>query len=197
MWESERPYTAKMSVYIMKKPRAVIINPDGTATVVLTRGFVAVIDAEDAEIAAAYNWSFRPTHAGRGYAYRAIDSGKQAFSLHGSVFRGEVPDGLVLDHKDGDGLNCRKENLRIATRGQNKTNGPGHRGRKGQYKGVVETAAGRFVASIQVDRQIFRLGRFNTAEEAARAYDAAARKHFREFAWCNFPLTCEDEVLNA
>jgi hypothetical protein len=99
------------------------------------------------------------------------------------------PDKLI-DHIDGDGTNNKLNNLRLATSEQN-----GHNQRKqsrktsSQYKGVsFDTWSGRWQSYIQHKNKNIHIGRHDTEEEAARAYDAKARELFGEFANCNFPL---------
>jgi len=94
----------------------------------------------------------------------------------------------VVDHIDGDGLNNRRSNLRICTRSQNMGNSRAHRDRSGEFKGVYyERDSGRYVAQICCRHRRTKIGRFPTPLDAARAYDAAAREAFGEFAKTNFP----------
>ena len=94
------------------------------------------------------------------------------------------PDAEV-DHRDRNGLNNRRSNLRLATDLQQAanrttpTNAAGFRG--------VAVRGKRFEARINVNKKYVSLGRFASAELAARAYDKAAFKQFGEFAVLNFP----------
>jgi hypothetical protein len=97
-----------------------------------------------------------------------------------------------VDHRNGNGLDNRRLNLRIATGTQNRANqGPlrMRNGRASQYKGVYrDNRRDRWTASIQIDRQSHYLGRFANEEAAARAYDAAALEAWGQFARLNFPV---------
>jgi hypothetical protein len=111
---------------------------------------------------------------------------------------GSVADGFdVIDHRDGDPLNNRRENLRPTDALGNARNVVHSRNQKvGEFKGVSERQNGRWSARIKpgpdengLPRKALHLGRFGSAEEAARAYDAAAVKYFGEFASTNFPIS--------
>lgn len=93
----------------------------------------------------------------------------------------------LVDHVNGDGLDNRRENLRAATPLQNVGNLFSPLNTSG-FKGVGRYRNGRWRAYISRDRRHVHLGYFDTPEEAARAYDAAASEHFGEFARLNFPL---------
>ena len=99
----------------------------------------------------------------------------------------------VPDHKDRDGLNNRRDNLRIATRPHNGANRRSTKGR--EFKGVFARkskrpgGATKYRAVIGVNLKLIGLGTFSSQEDAARAYDDAARKYFGEFALTNFPPT--------
>lgn len=104
------------------------------------------------------------------------------------------PSDREIDHIDGDWRNNRINNLRLATRTEQNRN----KGKKkdkvytSQYMGVSLIRRGnlkrKWVANITVDYKAICLGRFMTEEEAARAYDTAARLYHGEFARYNFPL---------
>lgn len=95
---------------------------------------------------------------------------------------------LQCDHIDGDSLNNRISNLRIATATENKRNRLKYGGTSSRYKGVcIDNDRGLWQVGISVNGKRKALGRFASEEDAARAYDAAAKLHYGKFARLNFP----------
>jgi hypothetical protein len=96
-----------------------------------------------------------------------------------------MPGAAQIDHRDGDGLNNRRENLRPATRTQNNANQRKYRGTS-RYKGVSwDVSSRRWRARIHCDHRETSLGQFTSEADAARAYNAAALEHFGEYARLN------------
>ena len=96
----------------------------------------------------------------------------------------------VTDHKHGNTLDNRRSELRVATRQQNAQNRGMPSNNKCGYKGVhfvVNSGKPGYQAQIGAGGRLHTIGYFDTPEEAARAYDREARKHFGEFARPNFP----------
>ena len=165
--------------------RPLLPHPDDpTALLVpLTQGAFAVIDRDDGPLVAPYNWSLS---VGRRKFYACTAINRATARLH-RIVRPDITS-PELDHKDGDGLNCRKSNLRAASREENSHNADVRRDNTSGYRGVsfVRTK-GRWTARISANHQSHFLGFFDTPERAAQAYDDAARRLHGEFASVNFP----------
>ena len=116
-------------------------------------------------------------------------NGKQTtIQMHRLLLGLKPGDSRESDHKDGNGLNNRRNNLRIATRAQNQHNQRPQKGTS-RFKGVCwHRDAAKWQAQIQIERRKIHLGYFDSEIEATRAYDAAARNHFGEFARLNFRI---------
>ena len=157
--------------------------------ITLTQGKVAIVDDDDFESLSQFNWHF---HAGTGYARRGTGGRKnhRKIYMHREVMR--APTGVEVDHIHGNLLDNRKSELRLATHRENTKNqtlfSTARAGKKtSRFKGVCRPADSRkWLASITVDGEHIRLGVFTDETDAARAYDAAAREYFGEFARCNF-----------
>jgi len=99
---------------------------------------------------------------------------------------GEWPKSEIdhVNHDRGDDRFC---NLREATRSQNCGYKRSLVGNANGYRGIKMQSSGRFLAVICVRRKELCLGTYDTAEQAALIYDAAAKEHFGQFAILNFP----------
>jgi hypothetical protein len=161
--------------------------PAGTVAIQVG-AYVALIDEADLELVSGYNWRPMKSKSGKIYAFTAI--GGKTIGLHRLILG--TDSGLDTDHRDGNPLNNRRNNLRPATHAQNMANKAAHRNNKSGLKGVHRAPIGKgggrpWRATIQANKQRHFLGTFATAEQAARAYDEAARKHHGEFGRPNFP----------
>ena len=167
----------------------------------LTRGYVAIVDDEDHEALSRWSWTYVPSSSaiGSGYAARWVrtpDGSKRALYLHRHLLNAS-PD-QVVDHINGNGLDNRRANLRLATQAQNRANERNVRGGTSPYRGVRwDVSRQRWHASIKSCGRTCWLGTFLDPVAAALAYDQAARARFGEFARPNFPLDCPPEVLVA
>ncbi len=165
-----------------------------TVEIRLTRGMVALVDEEDAaRVLARGPWA---AQVGAGTYARNVKylGGGAANPVKSSILMHSLITGWpYVDHINGDGLDNRRRNLREATHALNMRNKRLYRNNTSGFKGVFRnTEKGRaWGARIRLDGRTRRLGNYDTPEDAARAYDAAARKLFGEFGAFNFPLPGE------
>ena len=154
-----------------------------TVEVPLTRGYVALVDDEDAERVMVHSWRVvpnKPTPPNTLYA----GTGLNTLLMHRLILG--LAKGQMADHRDGNGLNNCKANLRICSVSQNMRN-RSSRNSTG-FKGVAYVShTAKFKARIHLPGKCIHLGCFQTAEDAARAYDFAAIRLHGEFARLNFP----------
>lgn len=160
-------------------------------------GRSALIDDEDYELVMPYSWHAvqrtRPNGSIWGPYAHAYLGGGRANSRKSLLHRFLMPGVMEIDHKDGNGLNCQRWNLRDVTRAQNMANAAKRLSNGGVplsslWKGVSwREDRGKWRAYIFVGGRQRNLGHFAEEIEAAQAYDAAARETFGSFARLNFP----------
>jgi len=155
----------------------------------LTQGCFAIVDPQDYKRLSRYKWRLCRTK-GKSvlYAERSVrlPGGKYSrLLMHRQLI--EVPDGYVIDHINGCGLDNRRANLRLATVAQNAWNSKKRNPRSG-YKGVwFASEKGMWRAAIVCHGRRMHLGYFKDKIDAAKAYDDAAGKYHKQFARLNFP----------
>jgi|ERR1039458_6043986 hypothetical protein len=162
----------------------------------LTQGYTALVSDRDyARVVAAGPWCAHVTKRKDGsvrslYAKHAkyqSGTGKQVLVWLHRFILGIADSNIKADHRDHDGLNCQRRNLRRATRKDNCRNLSTPITNTSGYKGVHwETRSNKWKAQIWHGTKREHLGYFSTAKAAATAYDKAARRLFGKFACTNF-----------
>jgi hypothetical protein len=143
----------------------------------LGHGVFSVIDDDDFSSVSKLKW-----YLGHGYAVRN-KNGKSGHRFMHRMIMG-APDGIFVDHIDGDRLNNQKSNLRLATKAENGFNRPMQKRNRLGYKGVsFSKQKGKFRASIQAFGKWSHLGYFLTAEEAHTSRLQAEIKQHGEFSY--------------
>jgi hypothetical protein len=159
--------------------------------IILTQGQVALVDDHHADLA-SQRWL--PLQPGRSiYATRSghrDDGSRMTVYLHRAVMERKLGRQLLsteqVDHRNRNTLDCREENLRLASNRQNARNRSKYRNNKSGYKGVSwDKGAGRWCARIKTAEKYLRLGLFDDPKLAAFAYNLAAVQHHGEFAKLN------------
>lgn len=147
---------------------------------------VALVDDEDFEALNRFKWCAKSSGAGLFYAYRATGKRSDGSRVYQFMHRLLVQGDGFVDHINGNGLDNRRDNLRLATSSQNGINRRKALGTTSRYKGVTWSKKDqRWCAQIKRNGKNRFLGSFRSEEEAAKAYDAAARELFGEFAKLN------------
>ena len=160
----------------IREPRPI---GDGICELDLSMGLVALIDEADAAMVSVCSWC--ASYNGRNpipYVKGRPGADRRFVRLHRYLLG--FPD-LQVDHRNGDTLDNRRANLRLATQSQSTANTRIRKDNTTGFKGVT-FERGLYVATCQG----IRIGKYTTAIEAAAAYDRAALATFGDFARCNF-----------
>lgn len=151
----------------------------------LTKGAICIVDNEDADLL-QYKWS-ELVRGNNTYAKSTkLIEGKQRL-IHVLVFSrvlGREPvRGEIVDHIDGNALNCQRGNLRLGNQSKNIANSRSRKNNTTGYKGVVLVKqTGKYEARIRVNYKINHLGCYDTPEEAYEVYKKAAIAQWGDFA---------------
>jgi hypothetical protein len=165
--------------------------------VLLTRNQYAIVDPADFYVVSKYKWHARKSTQTYYATSTQYENGNRInLHMHRLVMQYKLsPErctlhaDLLVDHINGDGLDNRRANLRLATSAQNNYNRRITSRRTSKYKGVDYRPSKRaYRARITVDKKKIFLGHFTDEISAARAYDAAARKYHKDFACLNFDI---------
>jgi len=164
-------------------PRITLEPPPipGTRWVPLTCGKFAKIDEADFERVSQHRWCVSEAGRARSLLYAVSWIGRKRVYLHHFIL------GVIgVDHRNGDGLDNRRENLRPATSQENHHNSVVRADSKTGFKGVNFDKRGFYRAWICIGRRHKKhLGCFKDPKDAARAYNVAAKSLHGDFARLN------------
>lgn len=155
----------------------------------LTKGMSAMVDDEDFDFLNQWKWHVSLSRYGGAYAKRIDTSGggRLKISMHRLLLK--APETMKVDHRDRNGLNNQKYNIRRCTQFQNCHNRGMHSKNTSGFKGVFpRLKKGDFVSRIGVRGKYQHIGVFKDIKDAARAYDEAAVRIAGDFAVTNKSL---------
>lgn len=139
----------------------------------LTNGMICNVDDIDYNEIAKYNWySLKSCKTIYARTFRFVNGKNQWFYMHQLVM-GTIGIKKQIDHKDHNGLNNQRDNLRISSQSDNMKNRTKHRGNS-KYTGVNWHLNSVWLARININGKQKYLGVFNNEIDAARAYNKAA-----------------------
>lgn len=154
----------------------------------LTKGYHALVDNSDYQrviLAGPWHASVDKHTVYAKHSFVKPNGDRGCIVLHRFILG--ITTKTRVDHKDRNGLNCQKKNLRVATEQQSQRNRRGWKKSSSKYKGVSwHKKQQTWTARITVNRKTVALGYFGSEKAAAKAYDAAARNYFGKFAFTNF-----------
>jgi hypothetical protein len=151
----------------------------------LSQGHYALVDDEDFDFLNKRKWCISK-RKNTSYAVRYVtktDGSRHPIFMHRAIMG--TPKGFDTDHKDGNGLNNKRGNLRVCTKSENQRNRISRVG-SSLFKGVsIKNQTGRWVSQIRFNGKKMHLGYFSNQFDAARKYNEFASKLYGEFANLN------------
>lgn len=163
--------------------------------ILLTQNQIALVDDEDFDFLMQWKWYVVVER--KKYLYVARKQKAEEYKLSGirkSIFMHRqimtASSEELVDHRDGNGLNNQRSNLRVCNYKQNMYNSASW-GEYSKYKGVSwHKRKNKWISSITIEGKRFHLGYFDSEEDAARAYDEQAKKYHGDFARLNLGEKC-------
>ena len=142
----------------------------------LTKGNVALVDDEDYDRLMLYSWCAHKSRTKKTFDAKRQSFGK-TYYMHREIMGLAFGDPREVDHKDFNGLNNQKYNLRIVTATENKKYVPS-RNHSSRFRGVTwDSERGKWRAQTQINGKMKNVGRFDSEEEAAAARDLYVSCH--------------------
>jgi len=148
----------------------------------LNKGAVTIVDESDYERLMKFKWRISE----KGYAMRTqVDKGKASGVLMHRMLL-DPPKGFMADHINGDRLDNRRCNLRLANALENSRNRANNHNSRSKYKGVAwKVENNKWQARIRIVGKQHHIGLFDTEEDAAYAYNQAAKLQHGDFSRLN------------
>lgn len=177
---SERRGAKSRRLENLKRQDEMAVKEGGLVRIPMTRGLWVIVDESDYELVKAYKWY--PVKCKRTfYAMASVKPAEKKIfiQMHRLIMNTEKD--LVVDHKDRNGLNNSRSNLRNCTMSDNRKNAAAPRNSNSGIKGIRERPSGRFQVIFSGEY----LGMFETKAEAILAYNQASLKSHGEFAYQN------------
>ena len=149
-------------------------------------GHAVDIDVDDIRILGQRSWRVRRATTKKENFYVVASTGDRTLYLHRELMNPEK--GQCVDHIDWNGLNNRRENLRVCSKADNTRHYTREKGACGFHGVFFNPDRGRYRARLSIGGKGHSFGYFLTAEEAALARDKAVLEHYGIFATLNFPF---------
>ena len=151
----------------------------------LTQGKKTLVDDEKYEFLNQWKWR---TNKERHRLYAIRDSKGKKIRMHRLLM--DCPADLLVDHRDGDGLNNQMNNLRVCTNRENTRNRRKNNNTTSRYKGVSwNKISKKWTVTLMKNAKNYFIGNFTNELHAAMVHDIWAKELFGEFARLNFPLS--------
>jgi hypothetical protein len=151
--------------------------------IILTRGKVAIVDDDEYDNLSRYKWCADIACNGRTFYAVRVKQEKNKIRkiyMHREILK--CPNGLMVDHKDMNGINNLKSNIRICTKSQNMFNSPRRKNNKSGIKGIYfRKDTGKYTAEIVENKNKHCLGCFDTIDEAKNIIESARKFYHKEF----------------
>lgn len=144
----------------------------------LTRGLHAIVNDDDFLFLSSFKWH---ANYSRGSFYAMARIGGKDVMMHRLIM--EAQSHQMVDHRNGDPLDNRRENLRFCSMSQNQANSKVRLDSSTGFKGVnFRKDSGKFRVRLQFKNNRLNIGAFDSLGAAKLAYAEAAKKYFGEFA---------------
>ncbi|MBW2965699.1 HNH endonuclease [Candidatus Woesearchaeota archaeon] len=181
--ECSKEYNKTKRVY-KKRINRKILTKDDHALIPLNQNKFAIIDIDDIDKVKNYTWNI----VGNDYVRTAksIKGKRITMLLHRYIMGLKKGDNVDIDHINRNSLDCRKANMRLCNKGENRRNSIGKKDSTSEYKGLSKVELSNETKwAVQING--FYVGRYKDEKEAAIAADILSRHFYQDFAYLNFP----------